>query len=72
MELETTYGALTLVPPLIAIILSIWKRQAILSLLLGIWVGATIVNNYDPLVGLLETFSYYYVERALADEWNMG
>lgn len=67
-----TYGALALVPPVLAIVLAIWKRQVIVSLTLGVFAGATIVNNWNPLTGLLDTFSKYIVEKSLADAWNVG
>ncbi|WP_440948701.1 Na+/H+ antiporter NhaC family protein [Methanosarcina sp. T3] len=72
MDAQTTYGALALLPPLVAIVLSIWKRQVIVALVLGIWIGATIINGYNPLIGLLETFSTYIVGSAIADVWNAG
>lgn len=66
------YGALALIPPLIAILLAIWKREVILSLLLGIFCGAFIINHYNPITALLETFSKYIVEKSLANAWNVG
>jgi Na+/H+ antiporter NhaC len=69
---ELTYGALALIPPLIAILFAMWKKQVIISLLAGIWGGATIINNWNPLKGLLETFSNYIVGQSLADSWNIG
>jgi len=75
MEAEAvsfTYGALALIPPVLAIVLAIWKRQVIVSLTIGIFAGATIVNNWNPLTGLLDTFSKYIVANSLADAWNVG
>lgn len=72
MDAQTTYGALALLPPLVAIVLSIWKRQVIVALVLGIWIGATVINGYNPFIGLLQTFSHYIVESAIADAWNAG
>jgi len=69
---DLTFGALALIPPLAAIILAIWKKQVIVSLLAGIWAGATIINSWNPLKGLLETFSTYIVGKSLADSWNIG
>lgn len=66
------YGALALIPPALAIILAIWTRQVIVSLVLGIWAGATIINGWNPVTGLLDTFSTYLVEKSLADSWNIG
>jgi len=69
---EITYGALALLPAILAIALAIWKRQVIVSLLFGIFVGATIINGYNPLKGLMETFSTFIVQKSLADSWNIG
>lgn len=69
---ELSYGALALLPPLVAIVFAIWKKQVIVSLLAGIWGGATIINGWNPLKGLLETFSNYIVSQSLADSWNIG
>lgn len=44
-----TAGWLSLLPPLIAIGLALVSRQVILSLLLGVWVGLTILAGGDPL-----------------------
>lgn len=68
----TTFGWLALIPPLLAIVLAIWKRQVIVSLFLGIWAGATIINHYNPITGLLDSFSKFVVEKSLADPWNIG
>ncbi len=69
---QVTYGALALIPALVAIVLAIWKRQVVASLFAGVWIGATIINNYNPFMGLLDTCSKYIVSKALADAWNIG
>ncbi len=66
------YGALALIPPVLAIALAIITRQVVVSLFLGIWAGATILAGWNPLQGLLDTFSTFLVEKSLADTWNMG
>ncbi len=70
--MEANFGWLALLPPLIAIGLAIWKREVVISLLLGTFVGVTIINGWNPIKGLLETFSTYIVGRSLADAWNVG
>ncbi len=70
--MESNYGWLALLPPLIAIGLAIWKREVVISLLLGTFVGVTIINDWNPVKGLLETFSTYIVGKSLADAWNVG
>ncbi len=47
-----------LLPPIVAIVLALWTRQVYLSLVLGLWIGTTILENGNPLAGL----------RALADQ----
>lgn len=59
-------GFLSLAPPLLAIALAIWLRQALLALFCGIWAGATFVADYNPLSGLLRTFDTY-LPAQLAD-----
>ncbi len=44
-------GALSLLPPLLAIALAIVSRQVILSLGAGIWLGFTLLSGYNPLLG---------------------
>ena len=46
-----TYGALSLLPPLLAIGLAIWTRQVYVSLAAGIWLGWTIDGGWNPLAG---------------------
>ncbi|MGL1892549.1 MAG: Na+/H+ antiporter NhaC family protein [Spirochaetaceae bacterium] len=66
------YEWLALLPPLLAIGFALWKRQVVLSLLVGVFTGATILAGWNPLKGLLDTFSVYIVEKSLADSWNIG
>ena len=42
----------SVLPPLLAIILAIWSKQVILSLFAGIWMGATLLNGFNPLLGV--------------------
>ena len=45
------YGVLSIVPPLLAIVLAIVTRQAVLSLFLGVWVGG-IIDAYGQSIEL--------------------
>lgn len=45
-------SALSLLPPVLAIILAITTRQVYLSLAAGIWLGWTLLAGWNPLVGL--------------------
>ncbi|SFR32780.1 Na+/H+ antiporter NhaC family protein [Halogeometricum limi] len=46
-----TYGALSLLPALFAIVLTLLSRQVLLSLFTGIWIGATILVGWNPIAG---------------------
>jgi Na+/H+ antiporter NhaC len=45
------YGALSLLPALLAIVLTLVSRQVLLSLFVGIWIGATILVGWNPVGG---------------------
>ncbi len=49
----TDYGWLSLLPPLVALGLAIRTRQVYVSLLLGTWVGWTIMSEWNPVTGLI-------------------
>ncbi|NIB98214.1 Na+/H+ antiporter NhaC family protein [Halobacterium sp. R2-5] len=66
--MATSFGAISLVPPLLAIALAIITRRAMLSLFLGVWVGGAIVaaDTADsalelvavPFSGVIEAFDW--------------
>jgi Na+/H+ antiporter NhaC len=58
------FGALSLLPPLLAIILAIVTRRPMLSLFLGVWSGAII---YTESLGIGQTFEWI-VGAIIADE----
>lgn len=64
-----TFGVLSLVTPLIAIVLSFITKQVILSLAAAIFVGATIVNGGNVIEGFLRTCDTYLV-GTVADSWD--
>lgn len=45
----------SVLPPVLAIVLAIWTKQVILSLFAGIWIGYSLLNGLNPLVGLTES-----------------
>jgi len=49
------YGAWSLVPPVLAIILAIRTKQVYVSLLVGIWLGWIIIDGGNVLQGSLDT-----------------
>jgi len=59
-------GVLSLLPPILAIVLALLARQVLLSLFCGIWLGATFVWNFNPLLGFLRALDTYLIQ-SLAD-----
>ncbi|MFC6733997.1 MULTISPECIES: Na+/H+ antiporter NhaC family protein [unclassified Haladaptatus] len=53
--MAANFGALSLAPPLLAIALAIITRRAMLSLFVGVWVGAVI---YAGNIGVAQTFTW--------------
>ena len=45
-------SVLSVLPPLVAIGLAVWKRQVYVALAVGIWLGWTILSGGNPLRGL--------------------
>ncbi len=52
-----TYEPLSLVPPLLAIVLAIVTRQAVLSLFVGVWSGGVLVTYTDSVALVTELLS---------------
>ena len=61
----TDLGALSVAPPLLAIVLAVITRKAVLSLFLGIWSGAVIVTGG---LGIVQTFEW--IVAAVSDEFQ--
>ena len=55
-------GILSILPPLLAILLAFIFRQVLLSLFLGIWLGAVFLFDYSLLQGFLRTLDKYLIE----------
>ena len=67
-EAAVNYGFWSLVPPLLAILLCVILREALISLFLAIWVGATIINHGNFWTGITKTASTIVAQ--IADSWN--
>ncbi len=63
-RLRTIPGILSILPPLLAIALAIVTRQVVVSLFLGVWLGATFVYGYNPFSALLRTVDSYVLNAA--------
>ncbi|MBV6654038.1 MAG: hypothetical protein KI786_09805, partial [Mameliella sp.] len=53
--MDSGYGFLSLLPPVIAIVLAISTRQVYVSLLFGIWLGWVIIDDFNPVQGSFDT-----------------
>ena len=53
-------------PPVITLILAVCTKQVLPSLLIGVWSGAFLTANYNPVTAFCTTFSRYFV-GALTD-----
>lgn len=60
----------SLVPPLLAVLLSLLLRQVVLALVAGIWVGAWMVFGSDPFSALLRVVDTYLLD-AYADRSHL-
>ncbi len=71
-----TYGALTLIPPIVAIVLAFVTRNVVFSLFMGIFSGTFIVNVSGT--NIFTSFFNAFVDMSskmvgsLADSWNAG
>jgi len=64
---RTIPGWLTLLPPLLAIFIALVFRQVHVALFMGIWMGAIIVKDYNPLVGFFWVVEHYVVDSLAGD-----
>lgn len=62
------FGWLSLVPPLVAIVLAIFTRRTLLSLLVGIIAGAVILHGGNPITGLWSACADYLWVKAT--DWD--
>lgn len=65
------YGWLSIIPPIVAIILSLITGEVLLSLFVSVLVGATILAGFNPLFGFTDTLNNYII-TSLSDSWNIS
>ena len=49
--MDTNYGILALIPPLVAILLCFATKQVLLSMFAGLFAGTLIMSNWNPFAG---------------------
>ncbi|QEM80149.1 Na+/H+ antiporter NhaC family protein [Halomonas binhaiensis] len=64
-----SFGLFSLLPPLLAIVLALATRNVIPALFCGVWLGATMLADYNPAAGFYNSFSDFIVP-SIGDEWN--
>jgi Na+/H+ antiporter NhaC len=64
-------GWLSLLPPFLAILLALVLRQVLVALFVGVWIGATVISDYNPFYGFLSALSDY-IAHAPADPDKMS
>jgi Na+/H+ antiporter NhaC len=67
MEIAVEPGWLSLLPPLIAIVMALIFREVVLSLFLGIWLGALLLNGWNPVTASLRSVDQFLVGPVAGD-----
>lgn len=68
-RVEVIPAMLSLLPPVSTIFFTIISRNAVVSLTGGVWIGATLVNGYNPITGWLRLLDTYVV-NSMASSGN--
>ncbi|MEX0818838.1 MAG: Na+/H+ antiporter NhaC family protein [Pirellulaceae bacterium] len=63
-----SYGCLSLLPPLIAIVLAIATHRVVVSLLAGVFVGTLILANGNPFIAIGTTFETHLWDSLRDDD----
>ncbi len=72
------YGILTILPPLIAIVLAFLTKNVIVSLFIGMGIGAFMVQLANPGISIFAAFFEGFIDMVariinqMADSWNAG
>lgn len=68
---SSEFGALSLLPPMVALVASVALKQVIVALLLGVWSGVLLLQRGNAVRALTQTFDTYMVD-ALAERSHAG
>lgn len=69
--MEKYYGILSLLPPLLAVILSILTKNVILSLFIGVFSGVLVMAGGNPIITIQSVIGDYFFMQ-LQDSYNAG
>jgi Na+/H+ antiporter NhaC len=67
-EVYSLHGLLTVLPPIIAIILALIFKEVVISLFIGILVGALFINRFDFLAAFFNVIDKYIIEAVAERE----
>ena len=60
-------GYLALLPPVFAILIALVFRQVYVALFAGIWLGAFIIKDFNPIAGFFYVIDHYAVDTLAGD-----
>ena len=67
MNVPIDPGWLTLLPPILAIVLALIFREVVLSLFAGVWIGALLLNHWNPGAASLRAFDQFILGALSTD-----
>ncbi|CAN5720813.1 Na+/H+ antiporter NhaC family protein [soil metagenome] len=67
MPIPVEPGWLSLLPPLVAIVFALIFREVVLSLFVGVWLGALLLNGWDPFTATLRTVDEHILSGVAND-----
>ena len=70
LKVPVISGALSLLPPLIAIGCAFLFRNVLLALFLGVFSGILLLNRFNPFSSFLDVFNLYFI-KVLSDESHL-
>ena len=57
--MEPNYGIISVIPAVVVIGLALYTKKTVLSLVIGTFLGVTILNGWNPLVAVVSLFQDY-------------
>jgi Na+/H+ antiporter NhaC len=61
----------SVLPPFLAILLALLFQRTLLALFCGVWLGATLLEGFNPLLGFWRFLRQYFYEEALLDQFRV-
>ncbi|MHC4945662.1 MAG: Na+/H+ antiporter NhaC family protein, partial [Planctomycetota bacterium] len=61
----------SVLPPFLAILLALLFQRTLLALFCGVWLGATLLEGFNPIYGFWRFVRQYFYEEALLDQFRL-